>query len=189
MPLPKREYYFLDEIMARLPLTARDVQYYICHGHLLTSVWIPMTEFIGQSPYRGYVHLDPDMGFEMFCHGKVDARSFYHFYPFTQLIIPEDRPGIQLTESSLMVHVSDFEAFAVIYDVPLLDAKRTAGRPSIMPAIIEEHRKRRATNKDHKSMATESEFLHAWAAEHFSTKSVPQASSIRNALIQEKTSA
>lgn len=189
MPLPKREYYFLDEIMARLPLTARDVQYYICHGHLLASVWVPLTEFFGQPPYRGYVHLDPDTGFDLFCHGKTEARSFYHFYPFTKLLIPDDRPGIVLMESSLMVHANDFEAFVAIYDVPLPDLKRAAGRPSIMPAIIDEYRKRRGANKDHKTLSAESEFLHAWAAEHFSAKSVPQPTSIRNALIQEKTGA
>jgi hypothetical protein len=58
-----------------------------------------------------------------------------------------------------------------------------------MPAIIEEYHKRRSVNKDHKTLSAESEFLHAWAAEHFSAKSIPQPTSIRNALIQEKTGA
>lgn len=88
-----------------------------------------------------------------------------------------------------MVHTRDFEAFVAIYDVPLPDQKRAAGRPSIMPAIIDEYRKRRDANKDHKTLSAESEFLHAWAAENFSAKCVPQPTSIRNALMHEKASA
>jgi hypothetical protein len=189
MPLPKRDYYFLDEIMTRLPLTLREIQYYICHGNLLTSIWVPLTDFSEHGSYRGYVHVDPDVCFDLFYHGRTEARSFYHFYPFTRLIIPAERTGIPLTESTLMVHGADFETFVGIYDVPLLDQKQSAGRPTIMPEIITEYHRRRKLGKDHKTLAGESEFLYAWATGNFSIKSVPQASSIRNALIREKASA
>jgi hypothetical protein len=98
MPLPKRDYFFFDEITAKLQLSLRDIHYYICHGYFRMSVHVPRTNFIhdsggniSHSIFRGYVNIDPDICFDLFFHGEIEARSFYHFYPSTKLTIPEDQ--------------------------------------------------------------------------------------------------
>lgn len=187
MALPEREYYFLDEVMAQLPLTKRDVQYYICHGYLPTSVWIPRTEFTDNTdnmPYRGYVYLDPDVCFELFQHGKVEARSFYHYYPSKQPLIPKDQPGIMLTEDSLMIHVDDFRFFVELYDVMPREKGHRAGRPSIMPQIIDEHLRRIQRGEAGKNRQQEAALLRMWAEINFKNDPIPTRDSIRNALIE-----
>ncbi len=189
MALPEREYYFLDEVMAQLPLTKRDVQYYICHGYLPTSVWIPRTEFTENTdnmPYRGYVYLDPDVCFELFQHGKVEARSFYHYYPSKQPLIPKDQPGIMLTEDSLMIHVDDFRFFVELYDIIPREKDLRVGRPSIMPLILEEHTCRLQRGDAYKNRTQEAQALYYWVCQFHKDTVPPTRDSIRNALIDSE---
>ena len=46
MALPERGYFYLDEVMAKLQMSRRDVQYWIGRGDLLVAAWVPETIFL-----------------------------------------------------------------------------------------------------------------------------------------------
>lgn len=193
MPLPKRDYYFFDEVLDKLPLSVRDVQYYVCHGHLLLSVWVQEMDFMQEQNgtrvpfhHRGYLTLDPDIAFDLFHHGETMARQFYAFYPDARLYLPDNHPSIHLTEKCLMVNALDFEAFTSVYDVPILDQKKSVGRPRLVDAFVSEHEKRSKEGRAKKSLSAESADLYEWGCRTFSGQSVPSTNSIRNALMMTR---
>jgi hypothetical protein len=194
MPLPKRDYFFFDEVIAKLQLSLRDIHYYICHGHLLTSVRVPHINFIQEAGgkkstgvYRGYVTVDPDICFDLFCHGAVEARSFYHFYPATKLVIPETAAGIHLTEDSLLIAEWDFRAFTEIHDVPVIENRKPIGRPEKTDMYVMEYWRRvQSGAANGNNIAQISRELHIWGCKNFRPQDVPTANAIRNALTKAR---
>ena len=193
MALPEREYFYLDEVMTKLQMSRRDVQYWIGHGNLLVAAWVPETIFLqkgenGPSPvcHHGFLTLDPEASFVLFNHGEVMARRFYASYPDRRFDLPESHHGILITEKCLVIFRTALEAFMTTFCIEQADQKKAAGRPRLIDPYLEEHKARLQRGMARKTNAAESSELHKWGCQAFSPQAALSASTIRNALAQEK---
>ncbi|TAH37797.1 MAG: hypothetical protein EYC62_00785 [Alphaproteobacteria bacterium] len=200
MALPKREYYYLQEVVQKLEITEFDLQYYLSHGQMLGCTWINKSMFIheqkgvsskdGQkahsAPYEGYVTLSPNDCREIFTTGFVHAREFFD-YPEVRLIVPEEQPAILIRRGGLMVSMWDFEFFVEQYLSGKEKKPNRGGRPSVMKKVLEEHERRIQRNEAYKHNTREALTLRQWAELHFKNREdVPSQNTIRNALITYK---
>lgn len=193
MALPEREYFYLDEVMAKLQMSWRDVQYWIGHGDLLVAAWVPETIFLqkgedGVSPvcHHGFLTLDPEASFVLFNHGEIMARRFYASYSDRRFDLPESHPGILITEKCLVIFRTALEAFMTTFCIEPADQKKAAGRPRLIDPYIEEHKARVQRGIAKKTNSSESSELHKWGCQAFSPQAALSARTIRNALAQEK---
>lgn len=197
MTLPKREYFYLPEIVQKLGITEFDLQYYMSHGEIMGAFWINKAEFlqenfdvfkggyVGARPfsYEGYVILFPNDCREVVNTGHAYVRSFLVDDETTRITRQEDQPGILVRRSNLMVSLWDFTFFAEKYLFePVL--KKAGGRPSIMPFILAEYDRRRMAGESYKSRMREAQALHDWACVYHKDDTPPMRDSIRNALIE-----
>lgn len=196
MALPKRDYFYLPEVVQKLGISEFDLQYYMSHGHIMASVWINKNAFqnemfdafkacyAGGTLYlhEGYVTISPHVCREVLETGFAKAREAFLDDQITRLTLPADKPEILVRRSSLEISRWDYEFFVERYgDAPT--ERKSGGRPSIMPVIIEEYARRRAKGEAYKSRMREAQALHDWACIHHTIDTPPLRDSIRNALI------
>jgi hypothetical protein len=167
MALREREYFYLDEVLAKLQMSRRDVQYWISHCNLSVAAWVPETIFLqksedGPSPvcHHGFLTLDPEASFVLFNHGQVMARRFYTSYPDRRFDLPEFHPGILITEGSLVVFRTALDAFISAFCIEPPDQKKAAGRPRLIDPYIEEHKSRVHRGIAKRTASAESSELH-----------------------------
>lgn len=197
MALPKREYYYLPEIVQKLGISEFDLQYYLSHGEIGGSYWLNRADFlqedydvfkkayVGGTPhtYEGYVILSSNDCREVVNTGFIYGRSFFLEDEGTRLTLSLDRPGILVRRSNLMVSAWDFEFFVERYLFEPTQ-KKPGGRPSIMPLILVEYDRRRMAGESYKSRMREAQALHDWACVYHKDDTPPMRDSIRNALME-----
>lgn len=193
MALPEREYFYLDEVMGKLQMSRREVQYWIGHGDLQVATWVSETIFLQKGEdvatpvcHHGFLTLEPDASFVLFNHGEVMTRRFYAAYPDRRFDLPESHPGILITEKDLVIFRTTLDAFMTTFYIESADQKKAAGRPRLIDPYLEEHKSRVQRGIAKKTNSSESSELHKWGCQAFSPQAALSASTIRNALAQEK---
>ena len=198
MTLLKREYFYLPEVVQKLEITEFDLQYYLSHGQILGSAWLNKREFtydswdvfkeayVGGMPYsyEGYISLSSSDCRELFSAGHLHSREFFLDYPETRLTLPADQPGILIRRADLMISVWDLEAFAEQYGSEE-EEKKPAGRPTVMPKILQEHARRINSNEACKNRTQEAWILRQWAELHLKNQPAPSQKTIYNELIKK----
>ena len=197
MALPKREYYYLQEVVQKLEITEFDLQYYLSHGQMLGCAWMNKNTFTHEQkgvlskdyqkthsgPYEGYVTLSPNDCREIFTTGFVHAREFSD-YPEVRLVVPAEQPAILIRRGGLMVSMWDFEFFIEQYLPNEGKKPNRGGRPSVLKRVLEEHERRIQRNEVYKHKIREALALRQWADLHFKNREdVPSQNTIRNALM------
>lgn len=196
MTLPKRDYFYLPEVVQKLGISEFDLQYYMSHGDLLGSFWLnkwnylqshfdPIKRFyVGRTPktFEGYVTLSPNDCREVMETGFSYAHEFFLDFESVRLSIYEGQKAMLVRRSSLLVSTWDFEFFAERLH-PASAQKKSGGRPSVMPLILEEHARRRQRGEACKNRMQEAQALYYWISQFHKDVAPPTRDSIRNALI------
>lgn len=199
MPLPEREYFYLQEVTRKLDMSEFDLQYYISHGYLMASVWLNRDIFQYQfqnphnnneyafgpkDPHEGYAYIDSCTAREVFTCGMTHATSFYVSYPDTVISLADKDPRILVRRSALMISVWDFDFFVARYGLSETSKSGPAGRPSTTRLTMEEHARRVASGKNYKNRTQEAQALYDWHCLHHKDITPPSRDTIRNALMK-----
>lgn len=203
MPLPEREYFYLDEVPSRLRITARDLQYYLCQGELKASVWLnPLRMEYAElglavegeyshydvQIFSGYAALAPSTCRTLLVQGWADEDSFYDPWPTIRLQPYSDAEGtyaIRVLREAMLISREECDLFSRRFASDEEEA-RNPGRPSLMPEIMTEHRRRYAAGTHYKHAGHEALALLQWAEQQFPGEVIPTQKTIRNHLAQAR---
>ncbi len=203
MSLPEREQYYLDEAQPRLGISARDLQYYLCHGELKASVWLHPRRmeyaelglavegeynYCGVRTFGGYAALSPSSCRALLMWGWADVDSFYDPWPSVRLQPYSDTEGthaIRMLREEMVISREECERFIVSYG-PDDEMMRGPGRPSLMPEIMAEHRRRYQAGEHFKHAGREAQALTQWAESRFPGDVIPTQKTVRNHLAQAR---
>jgi len=200
MGLPKRNYFYLQEVVEKLEITEFDLQYYLSHGYIKACVYITGKEVSGKraslfyvdgTPFEaeGCFHIDPSSCREIFDTGFVHEKNF-HFYESrsVKISVPDDQPGLMLRKSAIVVAERDLEFFIARHELNGEEKKTSnrGGRPSTMPEVLAEYERRVKNGETYKHKAHEALALHNWARLNIKDKPVPGVNTIRGWLSESK---
>ncbi len=198
MPLPKREYFYLQEVVRKLDMSEFDLQYYISHGHILASVWLNRDIFQHQyqkpynyeyavglkDPHEGYAYVAPNAAREIFTCGMAYISEFYLSHPDMMISLADKDPRILIRRSALMISIWDLEFFVEKHELTSAEKPGAAGRPSTTKHILEEHARRIEAGTTYKNRTQEAQALYDWHRLHHKDIAPPSRDSIRNALMK-----
>lgn len=203
MPLPEREYYYLDEAPPRLRISARDLQYYLCHGELKSSIWLHHRRmeyaelglavegeysYCGVRTFGGYAMLAPSTCRALLVQGWSDIDSFYDPWPSVRLQPYSDAEGahsIRVLREEMVISREECERFIACWGSDD-ETMRGPGRPSLMPEIMTEHRRRYQAGEHFKHAGREAQALTQWAESRFPGEVIPTQKTVRNHLAQAR---
>lgn len=203
MPLPEREYYYLDEAPARLRISARDLQYYLCHGELKASVWLHPRRmeyaelglaakdeysYCGVRTFGGFAALAPSACRKLLIQGWAEEDSFYDPWPSVRLQPYSDAEGthaVRVLREEMVISREECDLFSGRF-MPEENDERGPGRPSMMPEIMAEHRRRYRGGEHFKHAGREALALTQWAEVRFPGEVIPTQKTVRNHLAQAR---
>lgn len=203
MPLPEREYFYLDEAPPRLGISACDFQYYLCHGELKASVWLYPRRmeyallgmavegeysYCGVRTFGGYAALSPSSCRALLMRGWADVDSFYDPWPSLRLQPYSDAEGthaVRVLREEMVISREECDLFSRRFS-PEENEERGPGRPSLMPEIMAEHRRRYQAGEHFKHAGREAQALTQWAEGRFPGEVIPTQKTVRNHLAQAR---
>jgi len=203
MPLPEREYFYLDEVPARMRITARDLQYFLCQGELKAAIWLnPLRmeyaelglavegeySHCGVRIFGGYAALAPSTCRTLLIQGWADEDCFYDPWPSIRLQPYGDAEGthaIRILREAMLISREECDLFSRRF-TPEENEARSPGRPSLMPEIMAEHRRRYQAGMHYKNAGREALELLQWAETRFPGEVSPTQKTVRNHLAQAR---
>jgi len=211
MPMPDKDFYFLEEVATRWQVPLSEIHYHATHGQVQVMTWVNISvanihrvieakngttvQITSRpTPYKGYAVIAPDELRSVLRDGTHSMRKFSSPTHNNIIEIHNECQDCKVSAHELVMARSERDRFEELYalmstDKPDVDPSHApmsfSGRPSSMHQVRQHFFERCEQGKLLPTLRQEASYLSKWAIENIKEGQPPKMKTIMNSVRED----